>query len=372
MLLNETQEVWRKKARDYVENEVKPNLIDILNSKSFMPRQYYRRMGELGFIGMMLPEERGGANAGLTEVCVVTEEMCKVAPVLGLALMCVGPNLVTLKDNEAFIRDYLEGCLSGELVFSVSATPPEGFTNGVEWQPLARRDGNDWILNGTKLFCSATVATDVQQVHGFDEDGVNRIWILDGKAEGFTHDYAENKFGMKGSGGGSNVYKNVRVADEFCIDNTNDDGVTAYVFYHMCAAVALGGAEGILQSCIDFAKEHTTSDGTPLSHVQYIASKIAEMKAWLYAANALCYDAAATFDNIDTRAEGLRMCQAAKITVPDIALRTAHECIKVFGSYGYSIPEIYHGYSDTVCAMIADAPTEFHYDVLAHSMGLYD
>ena len=370
MVFTEKQLELQKTARYFAENEVKPRIDEFLTAKDFMPRDLYKRMGDLGFLGVMLPEEAGGLGGGLTELTIITEEISKVAPVLGLSLNCICPNIGLFYNVPALKEKYYDGLLSGDLIYSVSVTPPQGFTNGTEWTPIARQDGDEWVINGTKLFSTAMLYTDVNQVIGADETGCPHAFVVDGKAPGFGHDVPENKFGMKGSGGGTVTYKDVRVPMEFSVDTSGDDGQGNYLFWQQAAVTGLGAAEGALEQTMEYAKTHY-KDGIPLAKNPAIADKLAELQVLVYAAQALAYDAAADWDYEPNHVQGMFKAESTKVFLPEVAHTVTRECLRIQGAEGYANLRAHHYFADNVCSMICDGPTEFHLDVLAASFGLY-
>jgi len=370
MIFTKKQEELRQSARDFAQNEVKPRIGEFITSKDFMPRDLYKRMGDLGFIGVLLPEEAGGMGGGLTELTIITEEISRVSPVLGLSLNCICPN-IALYYNVPILREkYFDGLLSGDLVYSISITPPEGFTNGTEWRPIAKLDGDEWVINGTKLFSTAMLYTDVNQVVGADENGCPHAFILPGDTPGFGHDVPENKFGMKGSGGGTVTYKDVRVPVEFSIDTSGDDGSGNYLFWQQAAVTGLGAAEGALEQTIEYTKTHYRN-GKLLAADPAITNKLAELQVLVYAAQALAYDAAADWDSSDNHVQGMFKAESTKVFLPELAHKVTKECLFIQGAEGYATIGAHHFFADNVCSMICDGPTEFHLDVLASSLGFY-
>lgn len=369
MLFTENQLLLRRTAQQFAETEIRPRLGEILESEGFVPRDLYKRLGDLGFIGLMVPKNRGGMGAGLTEVCIVTEELSKVAPTFGLILMCVAPGLAGFTESDEFCDKYMDRCLSGELIFCGAVTAPEGHTNVSEWQKLATRDGDDYILNGTKLFVSCSIACDLHEVFGLDENGRMKIWVMEGDAPGFTHNAPEVKFGMKASGGGTVSYKDVRVPSSMCFDAEVGDGTFYDEIWLQCASIALGAAEGALDQAIEYTKNRS-HNFKPVAHIQAVAEHIARLKVQVLAANSLIYDAASLFDNPATRAESGLKCKAAKVFVPDVAFNVTKEATKLHGGLGYSHVGVYHYFADAIATMIADQTTEYLLENIARVIEL--
>lgn len=368
MKFTEEQLLLQKTARDFAENEIRPRLNEIIENEGFIPRDMYKRMGELGFIGLMCKKENGGLGLGRTELCLVTEEVSKVAPTLGLLLMCVTPGLVDLQDVPVFKEKYLADIIAGDKVFDGAVSAPEGHTNYAEWPAMAKKVDGGWVLNGTKLFVTAAAGVDVHEVYAIDEDKNIHIMVIEGDAEGFNHDAHEIKFGMKGSGGGTCTYKDVFVPDELVIDGQVGEGDGYNTLWVQCATIALGAMEGALDTAIEYAKNRTFNF-KPVASIQAQALRIAKLEAKTLACNALIYDACQDYDNGNTDAAWLKS-QAAKTFVADNAFEVTRECMKLHGGLGYSDVRIYHYFADAVAVAIMDLTTEYVLEAMALGMGL--
>ncbi|HWQ74455.1 MAG TPA: acyl-CoA dehydrogenase family protein [Syntrophomonas sp.] len=368
LVFTEEQKLLQKSVRDFAENEVRPRLDEIIKSEGYIPRDLYKRMGELGFYRCLVAKDKGGFGLGLTEACIITEELSKVAPALGLILMCSMPTLFSLQDCEPFVEQYMEKCLSGDLIFSIALSPPEGLTNPSEWQPMVKKAGKEWRLNGTKLFCTSSVNADINEVLCLDENNSVKTFIVRGDEPGITHNAPEIKFGMKGSGGGTVVYKDCRVPEDMCIDSGIETAIYYYL-YLICASIALGTAEGCLEETMKYTKQRT-SNFKPISSMQAVAQNIARLKVLTSVANSAIYDAASLFNSPETIKEAYLKSQITKVFVPDIAVKVTRECLKLHGGFGYHDAKIYHYFADAVSTMIMDMTTEYHLEGIANLIGI--
>lgn len=369
MIFTEEQILLQKTARDFAENEIRPRLDEILECETYIPRDLYKRMGELGFFGLMVSEKNGGGGKGPVEISIVIEELSKVAPVFGLILLCVAQCATDFEASPVFVEKYLKGTIEGDLIFSSAATAPEGHTNAYEWQPIAKKDGDEWVLNGTKLFVTNSIYTDVQAVFGFNEDHEMMTFLVDGKTPGFTHDAPEVKFGMKGSGGGTCTYKDVRVPDALALNGSGGGEGGYSIAWLMAAAVAVGAAEGALEETIEFTKNRTHAF-KPVASIGSVAQLIAELQVKAMAANALLYDAAETFAKPEMLLDGMKKCMAVKVFAPEMAYQITKECIKLHGGYGYSDVKYWHYMPDAIGTMIMDLSTEQVLESLAMAIPL--
>lgn len=373
MKFTEEQLLLQKTAREFAQNEVLPRIDEIIGNEGFIPRDLYERMGELGFIGMMCKPEDGGMGAGRTDLAIVVEEVSKVAPTLGLLLMCVTPSLPDYQAVPIFKERYMDDVMAGRKVFDGAVTDPSGHTNQAEWPIMAKRVEGGYILNGTKLFVSGAAGVDVQEVYAMDETRTVRKMIVEGDAEGFNHDAHEIKFGMKGSGGGTCLYKDVFVPDELIVDGQvgAGDGVAEgyNTIWVACAAIALGAMEGALDQAIDYAKTRTFNF-KPVATIQAQAQRIMKLKTKVLACRALLYDCAQDYDiTRDIEAAHLK-AQASKVFISETAFEVTRECMKLHGGLGYSDVRIYHYFADAVAATIMDLTNEFVLEGMAAGTGL--
>lgn len=373
MKFTEEQQLLRKTVRDFAEGEVRPRIDEIIENDGFVPRDIYERMGELGFIGMMCKPEDGGMGAGRTELAIVVEELSKVAPTLGLLLMCVAPSLPDYQHVPVFKERYMADVMAGRKVFDGAVTDPAGHTNQPEWPVMAKRVEGGYVLNGTKLFVSSAAGVDVQEVYAMCEDRVVRKMIVEDGAPGFNHDAHEVKFGMKGSGGGTCLYKDVFVPDELVIDGSIGAGDGAAEGYNTiwvaCAAIALGAMEGAFEQATSYAKTRTF-DFKPVASIQAQAQRIERMHGQVLACNALLYDCAQDYDLAGDIQSAHLKAQAAKVFISETAFEVTRACMKLHGGLGYSDVHVYHYFTDAVAASIMDLTNEFVLEGMALETGL--
>ncbi|NLB18808.1 MAG: acyl-CoA/acyl-ACP dehydrogenase, partial [Syntrophomonadaceae bacterium] len=273
--LTEEQELIRKIAREFTEKEVKPRAMEIDVANDF-PQDLHKRCGELGFLGVMFPEAFGGLGQGLTTACVICEEIAKEAPGFGISLFVsmAAPTFMLAKPELAM--KYVPDLIAGNKVCCTPITPPEGSTNHTEWGVFGKKDGNDWILNGTKLYITNTRAADVFICLGLTDDYQMGCWIVEKGTPGVEDNHVERKMGAAGNNSGTYVFNNCRVSnDNFFVLNMEGDvgGGNA-----LCASVALGCAEGVFAKTMEFVKVRTRG-GKPLINKQAVAHRLAKLYA---------------------------------------------------------------------------------------------
>lgn len=368
MRFTEEQRALQKIARDFAENEVRPRIGEIIENEGFMPRDLYRRMGELGFIGIMVPREYGGEGRGMTELIVITEELSKVAPALGLALMCVAPSMVPFAEVETFRERYLARVLAGDMVFDGAVTDPSGHTNIPEWPVMATKVEGGYVINGTKLFVSCASGVELQEVYALDDDREMKRFIVEGGAKGFNHSAHEVKLGMKGSGGGTCAYTDVFAPDDLIIPTEVGGGVGYNLIWLQCATIGLGAMEGMYAATRDYLSSHVV-DGAPLTGNQSVHERLAAIYADIIACRSLIYDACDAYA-ADDQADAFMKSQVAKIVVAEMSFKVTKELAKLYGKEGYRDVKIYHYFADAVATPIMDLTTEYVAEELARTIGI--
>jgi len=372
LLFNEEQILLRNTVREFAENEVAPRMPEILKTNEF-PRNLYKRAGELGFWRLNIPEKHGGFGKGMVETCIVMEELAKVSPAMSLVVE-IGIVDIPLLLEEPALYKYLEPCMSGDKILSGAATDPKGQSNSAEWEPLAVKDGNEWVLNGTRLYNTNNLS-DIHMTLGLTQDREMKAFFIEKGTPGYDNSRVDLKYGMAGSGGGTTIYKDCRIPLEMACNVGIGDSQFYYRIYNNCAAEALGCAEGILEKTIKFCKLRT-HDFKPLTSLQVVSQKLGYLRTLVEVAHSAVYDAATMFDelckNHDPELERAWAIKAEsiKLFVSETAVKVATECIKLHGGMGYHNPELHHYVGDAMCYCIMDLSNDIHWDNLALLMGL--
>jgi hypothetical protein len=364
------QKLLQKTVREFAENEIAPRIDEIVTAKDYIPRDMYQRMADLGFWRVLVPKEHGGLGLGITEACIIHEELSKVAPTLGLIAMCVMTTPPCLLASKPATEKYLKGIMSGKLIANGGVTAPQGHTNVNEWTPIAKKDGDYYILNGSHLYNTNNCVFDVHMVFGYDEDRNMLIWVVEDGMPGLDHSTYENKFGMKGSGGGTVTYKNVRVHKDMCFSAGVGNTMFYYQLYAICSSIGLGAAEGFFAKGIDWAKTRT-NNFKPLTDKGFIRGKLAKMNTLLTISRTAIYDSASLLDGSPDRVdEGCLKAQMCKAYVPDACMQVCQDLMKLFAGIAYHDVHYYHYIADILSTGIMDLPTDYQYEGIATLMGL--
>jgi len=369
---NETHLMIRETARKFAEEVLAPSA-DERDEKEEFPREAVRQMGELGFMGMMVSEQYGGAGLDTISYVTAMEEISKVDASAGV-IMSVNNSLVCWGiesyGSEEQRQKYLKDLASGKTLGAFALSEPEAGSDATNQRTTAVRDGADYILNGTKNWITNGLSSDVVLVMAATDrtkgpKGVS-AFILEKGMPGFTVGKKERKLGIRSSDTVSLMFQDVRVpvanrigeegsGIKFAL-KTLDGGRIGI------AAQALGIAQACLEASIAYSKERKAFD-QPIGHLQAIQFKIADMATNIAAARWLTLDAAVRKDKNERYGQVAAM---AKLYASKVAVQSALEAIQIHGGYGYvreykverflrdaKITEIYEGTSEIQRIVIA-------------------
>ncbi|MBK6990123.1 MAG: acyl-CoA dehydrogenase [Bacteroidia bacterium] len=370
--LSEEHLMIRQAARDFAQNELKPGVIERDEHQKF-PAEQIKKMGELGFLGMMVSPKYGGGGMDAISYVLAMEEISKVdasaSVVMSVnnSLVCWG--LETFGNEEQKLK-YLVPLAKGEIIGAFCLSEPEAGSDATSQHTTAIDAGDHYVLNGTKNWITngsnasvyiVMAQTDVAKGH----KGINAL-IVEKGAPGFTIGPKENKLGIRGSDTHSLMFTDVKVPKA---NRIGEDGF-GFKFAMKTltggrigiAAQALGIAGGAYELALQYSKERKAF-GVPISQHQAIQFKLADMATNIEAARLLCYKAAWTKD------QGLDYTLSAamaKLFASQVAMDTTIEAVQVHGGYGYvkefhverlmrdaKITQIYEGTSEVQKIVIA-------------------
>jgi len=339
--LTEEHKMIRDAARDFAQTELLPGVIERDENQSF-PTEQIKKLGELGFMGMMVNPKYGGAGMDTISYILAMEEIskvdasCSVVMSVNNSLVCWG--LETF-GNEEQKEKYLKRLASGEIIGAFCLSEPEAGSDATSQQTTAIDKGDYYLLNGTKNWItngsSASIylviaQTDVEKGHR----GIN-AFIVEKNMDGFVVGAKENKLGIRGSDTHSLMFTDVKVPKQ---NRIGEDGF-GFTFAMKTlsggrigiAAQALGIASGAYELALEYSKERKAF-GKEISKHQAIAFKLADMATEIEAARLLCLKAASLKDNgknYDT------LGAMAKVFASETAMKTTVEAVQVHGGYGF-------------------------------------
>lgn len=369
----EEQEFIRQAAKDFADNEIKPGAAQRDLNAEF-PTEIVKQLGELGFMGIVIPEELGGAGAGNIEYVMAMEEISRADAGVGV-IMSVNNSLVCDPlhhfGSDYIKENYLRKLASGEWLGSYALTEPGAGTDAGAQKTTAVKDGNEYVLNGTKAFITSGDSCDLTLTYAkTDPDapsgkGISAFLVLKG-TPGFSVGKHEDKLGIRCSDCVSLIFEDCRIPAKNLL------GEEGKGFNIALATLDIGrlgiGAQaiGIGQACLDeslaYSKEREQF-GKPISYFQAIQWKLADMAMEVDASRLLIWRAAWMRD------EGIRhtlQSSIGKLFASETAMRAALQAVQIHGGYGYikeypverfmrdaKITEIYEGTSEVQRLVIA-------------------
>ena len=347
----ENQILITQTIRGFAEKHIKPYMMEWDETQHF-PVETLRALGELGLMGIVIPEEYGGSGFGYFEYITALTELGKVDGSLTLSVaahnsLCT--NHIFKFGNEAQRRKWIPKLASGEWIGSWGLTEPNTGSDAGRMQCVARQDGDDWIINGTKNFITHGISSNVTVVIArtgelLDSRGMT-AFVVERGTQGFSGGKKENKLGMRCSETAEMIFDNCRIPKENVLGNVGDGFVQALKILDggriSIAALSLGIATGAYEAAVQYSKEREQF-GKSISTFQAIAFKLAEMHTKIEAAKLLTYQAADMY----MRGENINKESAyAKYYASEVAVYASTEAVQIFGGYGY----------------IKDFPVEKHY-----------
>lgn len=368
--LNEDQKMVQKMAREFAQEEVRTRAVEI-DKNNKIPRDLYERLGELGFLGVLIPEEFGGTGAGLTTAGIIIEEIAKECPALSLSTY-VRMSMVTYfleAPTMDLAKQYLPDLISGKKVIAGAFTAPTGSTNFAEWPILGRKDGSDWVLNGTKLYVTNTNAADVIIAIGFSEDKQVGCFVVEKGNPGMEDNHVERKMGMNGNCSGTYVFSNCRIPGDHFFPKQLGGPSMIGLGNALCAATALGCMEGAWERAVEFTKVRTRA-GKPLATKQVVAHRLARMWGQIESGRSLLYDAMRCADE-ERVLEAKMLINTSKYMLSEMSIDVTKQCAWLHGGMGYcEDPGIARYMRDAMGTTVADCTPDQHVETVAALLGL--
>ncbi len=340
--LTDEQNHLRKTVREFAEGEIGPHVME-WDEASHFPVEILPKLAEMGLMGILFPEQYGGAGLGYIEYATAIEELSRVDGSVGLFVAAhnsLCSNHIYKFATEEQRRKYLVPLAEGKKLGAWSLTEPEAGSDAGGTRTTAVRTGNQWVLNGAKTFttnghyadiCVAMAVTDKsKESHGIS------AFILEKGMPGFRPGKKENKLGMRASDTSEVIFTDCHVPTENLL-GPEGEGFTGSLQVLdggriSIAALALGMAQGALDASTKYAKQRKQF-GRTISEFQAIQFKLADMATEVEAARLLVYQAAWLADRKDVRFT--RESSMAKLFASEVAVRVANECVQIHGGYGF-------------------------------------
>lgn len=334
-------EALRDEVRKFAEKEIRPHVMAWDEHKTF-PMEVMKQLGAMGLMGVIFPEEYGGAGMGYLEYAVIVEELSRVDGSVGISIaahnsLCA--NHIYAMGNEAQRQKYLVPLASGQVVGAWGLTESEAGSDAGALRTVARKEGSHWVLNGSKTFITHGTVGEICVIMartrpGKGADGIS-AFILEKGMNGFRPGKQENKLGLRASDTSELILEDVKVPEANML---GDEGVgfkqamsTLDGGRISIAALGLGMAQGAFEASVKYAKERHTF-GKPLIEHQAIGFKLADMQVEIEAARLLIQKAAFLKD---AHLPYGKAASLAKLYSSEVGCRVADEAIQIHGGYGY-------------------------------------
>ncbi|MCF8432959.1 MAG: acyl-CoA dehydrogenase family protein [Crocinitomicaceae bacterium] len=340
--LNENQKMIAQMVRDFAEKEIRPNMMKWDQDEIF-PIEAMKKMGELGLLGIYIPEEYGGSGFGYFEYATALMELGKVCGGVGLSVaahnsLCTGH--IYYHGTEEQKKKYLPLLASGDWIGAWGLTEPNTGSDAMRMKTTAVKEGNEWVINGAKNWITHGLSGDVAVVlvrtgELLDSNGIT-AFIIEKGTPGFSAVKIKDKFGVRASETAELIFDNVRVPESQVIGQVGMGFKQAMQILDggriSIAALSCGVARGAYEAALKYSKEREQF-GNPISNFQAIAFKLADMATQVEAAQLLTFQAAYLKNN----KKGLTKEGAfAKYYASEVAVHCGNEAMQIMGGYGYT------------------------------------
>ena len=370
---NEEHQIFREQVRNFVSKEISPH-IDQWEEDALFPKSLYRRMGELGFLGIRHPVEYGGSGGDIWMTLVFCEELCRCRalglPTSVLVHTDMSSTHIARNGTDEQKEKYLRPMITGEAVCAIGVSEPSGGSDVASIQTTAVRDGDSYVINGSKIFITNSVHADVFCLAvKTDKDAQARgisLFLVERDTPGFSLAKKLDKMGCNSSDTGELVFEDMRVPRQSLL------GEEGKGFYYIMqnfqderligADMAVSASQQALEDTLKYTRERETFGQRIFDH-QVVAHRLADMATELEAARQLTYYAA------DVLASG-RDCSTevsmAKLYACNVANKIAYECVQLHGGYGYMKEfAVERFYRDIRQASIAGGTAEIMREIIA-------
>jgi len=339
---SDEQKHLRKSVREFAEGEIAPHVLEWDESSHF-PTELLPKLAEMGLMGVIFPDQYGGAGLGYIEYATVIEELARVDGSVGLFVAAhnsLCSNHIYKFGTEQQKQKYLVPLAQGKKLGAWSLTEPEAGSDAGGTRTTAVRQGDDWVLNGSKTFttngsyadiCVAMAVTDKsKESHGIS------AFILEKGTPGFRPGKKENKLGMRASDTSEVVFNDCRIPNCQLLGPLGEGFISSLKILDggriSIAALGLGMAQGALEAATNYAKQRKQF-GKSIAEFQAIQFKLADIATQVEAARLLVYQAAWLADQKNVRYT--RESSMAKLFASEVAVRVANECVQIHGGYGF-------------------------------------
>ena len=373
--LSENQKMIAQTVRDFAEKHIKPKMMEWDESQEF-PIEVFKKMGELGLMGVLVPEEYNGAGLGYFEYVTAICEISKVCGSIGLSMaahnsLCTGH--IMQFGNEQQKKKYLPKLATAEWIGAWGLTEPNTGSDAGNMMCVAIQDGDDYIINGSKCWIthgkSSQVAVVIVRTGEKGDSRGTTAFVIEKGIQGFTHGRKENKLGMRASETTELLFDNCRVNKSQVLGKVGEGFIQSMKILDggriSIAALSLGIAKGAFEASVKYSKERYQFN-QPISNFQGISFKLADMATQIEAAELLTFQAA----DLKNKGEKVTKQSAfAKYYASEVAVRVSTEAVQIFGGYGYTKDfPVEKFYRDSKLCTIGEGTSEIQKLVIARNI----
>ncbi|WKL47692.1 acyl-CoA dehydrogenase family protein [Flavobacterium pectinovorum] len=372
---NETQSMIAQSIKEFAEKNIRPNIMEWDEAQIF-PVDLFKKLGEMGFMGVLVPEEYGGSGLGYHEYITVVEEISKVDPSIGLSVaahnsLCT--NHILTFGNEEQKKKWLPKLATAEYIGAWGLTEHNTGSDAGGMNTTAVRDGDSWIVNGAKNFITHAISGDIAVVivrtgEKGDSKGMT-AFVFEKGMPGFTSGKKENKLGMRASETAELVFDSCRVPDANRLGEVGQGFIQAMKILDggriSIGALSLGISKGAYEAALKYSKERHQF-GQPISSFQGISFKLADMATEIEASELLLHKAAF----LKQKHKPVTTLGAmAKMYASEACVKIANEAVQIHGGYGYTKDfPVEKFYRDSKLCTIGEGTTEIQKLVISRNL----
>lgn len=371
----ETHKLVANSARDFAEQYIRPHIMEWDEAQHF-PVELFKKAGEMGFMGVLVPQQYGGSGLGYHEYISIIEEISKVDPSIGLSVaahnsLCT--NHILLFADEDQKDRWLPKLATAEWIGAWGLTEHNTGSDAGGMATTAVKDGDDWILNGAKNFITHGISGDIAVIvartgEKGDSKGMS-AFVVEKGTKGFSSGKKEDKLGMRASETAELIFDNCRIPDANRLGEVGDGFIQSMKVLDggriSIAALSLGVAKGAFEAALKYSKERVQF-GKPISSFQGISFKLADMATEIEASDLLTHKAASYKNQgrVTTRISAM-----AKMYASETCVKVANEAVQIHGGYGYTKEfPVEKFYRDSKLCTIGEGTTEIQKIVISKNI----